>query len=224
MIYSIWNGTLAWIVLFFPFGKWLLCYFFFFQINYVITEKSLWSSPKNAMLLPDPGTIIMPCIIKPERASPANCKHPCLHQKAIAKCTLEGSGQSNWLGCLSLALLSKYCPWVRNWRDKEGGKHVGECARGLLTFPAREWCHGVQWHRGLVLTEVSWHILPRCFYWGASDLSLHYGLAFICSESLNSHEKVQSVRPGCRHILDIEEYKEDSSACSSISLSLELSL
>ena len=160
MIYSICNGTLAWIVLFFPFGKWLLCYFFFFQINYVITEKSLWSSPKNAMLLPDPATIIMPCIIKPERTSPANSKHPCLHQKAIAKCTLEGSGQSNWVGCLSLALLSKYCPWVRNWRDKEGGKHVRECARGLLTFPAWEWCHGVQWHWGLVLTEVSWHIRP----------------------------------------------------------------
>lgn len=74
------------------------------------------------MLLPDPGTIIMPCIIKTERTSPANCKHPCLHQKAIAKCTLEGSGQSNWVGCLSLELLSKYCPWVRNWRDKEGGE------------------------------------------------------------------------------------------------------
>ena len=122
MIYSIWNGTLAWIVLFFPFWKWLVL-LSFFQINYVITEKSLWSSPKNSMLLPDPGTIIMPCIIKPERTSPANCKHPCLHQKAIAKCTLEGSGQSNWVGCLSLTLLSKYCPWVRNWRDKEGGKH-----------------------------------------------------------------------------------------------------
>lgn len=47
---------------------------FFPQINYVITEKSLWSSPKNSLLLPDPGTIIMPCVIKTERGSPANCE------------------------------------------------------------------------------------------------------------------------------------------------------
>lgn len=174
----------------------LVLLFFFFQINYVITEKFLWSSPKNSMLLPDPGTIIMPCIIKTERTSPANCKHPCLHQKAIAKCTLEGSGQSNWVGCLSLALLSKYCPRVRNWRDKEGGNRGGESARDLLTFPAWAWCHGVQWHWGLVLTEVSGHISPRCFYWGASDLSLHYVVAFICAESLNSHKRFRALGQG----------------------------
>ena len=159
MIYSIWNGTLAWIVLFFPLWKWLLPYFFFFfQINYVITEKSLWGSPKNSMLLPDPGTIIMPCIIKTERTSPANCERPCLQHKETAKCTLEGSHQSNWEGCLSPALLSKYCPWVRNWRSSREQRRGGGRARGLLTLPAWAWCHGVQWLWGLVLTEVLRHV------------------------------------------------------------------
>lgn len=104
VIYSIWNGTLPWRVLLFPFWKCLLPYFLFFQINYVINEKSLWSSPKNSMLLPDPETIIMPCVIKTESVSLANSECPCLHHKEIAKCTQEGSSQSNWEGSLNPAL------------------------------------------------------------------------------------------------------------------------
>lgn len=102
-----------------------LLFFFFFQINYVITEESLWSSPKNSMLLPDPGTIIMPCEIKTETASPANCECPCLYHKEIAKCTQEGSSQSNWEGRLNSALLSKHCPWVRTespGKENRGGE------------------------------------------------------------------------------------------------------
>lgn len=128
------------------------------QINYVITEESLWSSPKNSMLHPDPGTIIMPCEIKTERASPANCECPCLYRKEIAKCTQEGSSQSNWEGCLNSALLSKHCPWVRTESPGKENRGGEPRARGLLTFPAWAWCHGVQWLWGLVLTEVLLHI------------------------------------------------------------------
>lgn len=94
---------------------------FFFQINYVITEESLWSSPKNSMLLPDRGTVIMPCIIKTERTSPANCECPCLHHKEIAKCTQEGSSQSNWEGCLNPPVP------VRRGRDGERRARLEAC-------------------------------------------------------------------------------------------------
>lgn len=159
------------------------------------------------------------CIIKTERTSPANCEPPCLHHKEVAKCTLEGSRQSNWEGCLSPELLSKYCPWVRNWRTCQrpiDSSCLGMMSRSSVTLGA-----GVDWSLMARLAQV---LLLGSF----RPVTRHYVVAFICSESLNSHTKVQSIRPRCKHILDIKDYKEDSSACSSVSsqarLSLELSL
>lgn len=163
--------------------------FFFLPINYVITEKSLWSSPKNFVLFPDPGTIIMPCVIKTERASPANCECPCLHHKEIAKCTQEGSSQSNWEGCLNPLCFLNIVPGLRTARGRRNERSGGDPGQRPVDFP----CLGM-----MSLSSVTWGAgvdWSGCtFNPGASAKELH-STAWCPSVVLRPCTQMQKFRP-----------------------------